>query len=122
MVWNGNALTGQQPIAQFLESLPQSEHKLKSLDAQVIPSKQKFVTFYILLGTKWTNSSLGIDNVSQVYAKLRFCYFFIFSSISYSRSSDYFIECGWICAISRSPEMLHSNFHYHKYWRSKKIL
>ena len=36
MVWNGNAMEGRDTIATFLNSLPDSEHNLKALDAQPI--------------------------------------------------------------------------------------
>uniref|UniRef100_A0A915HGY3 NTF2 domain-containing protein n=1 Tax=Romanomermis culicivorax TaxID=13658 RepID=A0A915HGY3_ROMCU len=36
MVWNGHAFSGQDGIAAFLTDLPNSDHKIKSLDAQAI--------------------------------------------------------------------------------------
>ena len=38
-VWNGNAVSGHKEIADFLDSLPSSEHSVEMLDAQPILSK-----------------------------------------------------------------------------------
>lgn len=42
MVWNGNALAGQDSINSFLVALPPSEHTVKCVDAQAVPGKLSF--------------------------------------------------------------------------------
>lgn len=37
LLWNGNSVTGQAAISQYLNKLPSSEHKVETLDAQSMP-------------------------------------------------------------------------------------
>mmetsp|Transcript_38211 Transcript_38211/g.82813 ORF Transcript_38211/g.82813 Transcript_38211/m.82813 type:complete len:98 (+) Transcript_38211:115-408(+) len=56
VVWNGNQVKGDQAIATFLRTLPESEHRLTSMDCQPIHSTFTNVTS-LTLGQwpRWPN-------------------------------------------------------------------
>ncbi len=37
LVWNGNAVNGQEAVQKFYEALPTSEHTIDAIDAQPVP-------------------------------------------------------------------------------------
>lgn len=49
LVWNGNAMEGQQEIGEFLKQLPKTDYRIKSMDAQHITGFENFQKFFVFL-------------------------------------------------------------------------
>jgi len=61
LVWNGNAVTGQDALAEFFESLPSSEFTVHTLDCQPVHGMQNKTTFVMLFHI--LNLILYLENI-----------------------------------------------------------